>query len=121
MNGRKMLQREQLIRQNQLDEKYCLHHIKFKLFRAIPRNFLVKCERDDFVIAIPEDLHELYASKGRYTPKDVNFFYHQFMILQIASQLYDGFNELLEYMITYDNFDSYNRDYIYWKQKEEHD
>jgi hypothetical protein len=116
MNGRKMKLKEKLLRDNNLDEKYCLHHILFELDNCYPIEGIKRIERGPLIIAVPSDLHYLLNGGGGKTiPSDVKTFQHQFMMMQIIIQLYDGFDKLFDYMITFDDFKSYDH-YKYWRQ-----
>jgi len=112
MNGRKLKYKEKLHCENILDEPYDLHHIRFELENCIPRKLLKKCFNKS-VIALLRDIHRVCKLSYKIAPRDVSFFYHQFMMLQIVVQLYDGFDELFEYMINYDDFESF-KDYKKW-------
>lgn len=101
--------RRELLKPNNLDEEYALHHVRFIL---TDEKRLEKCGRI-FVVALPADLHTLFNSM-KDAPSDIRFFYHQFMTLQLIVQLYDGFDELFNLMIDYDDFESY-KNYEYWK------
>ena len=121
MNGRILKKGEKLIHPNELDEPYCLHHIKFKIESMFTErglvHYIVPCDVPDEVIAIPNEIHEGSASLGSKAPSDVSHFYHQFMVLQVVAQLYDGFEELLSLMAQYDKFESYNCYKFWFKNK----
>ena len=116
MNGRKMKPDEKLLRENILDEKYCLHHICYELINCFPTNHLKRIKKDSSVIAVPRELHVLLRRSSPYTPNDVSTFHHQFMMMQIIAQLYDGFEDILNAMISYDDFDSF-ANYRFWMKE----
>lgn len=120
--GRAPTKNEVLLRENILDEKYDFHHIRKKVitinygYEKIKK--LVHNDNENEIIAIPRDVHGSLKEYGNNAPSDFKKFSHQFFMMQIIVQLYNGFDEIFDLFIEHDEFLSYD-DYLWWKDKEE--
>jgi len=119
--GRAPNKNEFLLKENILDEKYDFHHIRLGISRGTYIDGrlckkLVFVEKTNKIIAIPRDLHNSLKLYGNNAPSDIKKFSHQFFMLQIIIQLYEGFDELFDVMIEHEEFKSYDH-YKWWKDR----